>query len=49
VHDVSICRWVTTLGRVLSDEELRVLRMLRKLSKPKRKLGYMRKLYVLKK
>lgn len=34
-------------GRGLTDEELEVLRILREAIGPRKKLGYMRKLYVL--
>ena len=34
------------LSRMLSDEELEVLRRLRRISRPRKKLGYMRKILV---
>ena len=34
-------------SRMLSDEELQVLRSLRRISKPKKRLGYMRKILVI--
>ncbi len=33
--------------RMLSDDELEVLRRLRELSKPRKNLGYMKKIYVI--
>ena len=35
------------MGRLLSDEELRVLRELRRLARPRKRLGYMRKILVI--
>ena len=38
---------VGVLSRVLSDEELQVLRILRRISRPRKRLGYMRKILVI--
>ena len=36
------------MARPLSDEELRVLREFRRLARPRKRLGYMRKIMVIK-
>ena len=39
--------WCKALVRVLNDEELKVLRNLRSISRPRKRLGYMRKIMVI--